>query len=63
MAIDLSYVRGPVKELADELDIETPLAVFVYIEGFYNRKRRHSAPGYLTPCQYENLLYSQAVAA
>ncbi|MFD2067370.1 IS3 family transposase, partial [Pontibacter silvestris] len=39
------------------------LAVFEYIEGFYNRKRRHSKLGYLTPCQYENLLYNQAVAA
>lgn len=39
------------------------LAVFEYIESFYNRKRRHSALGYLTPCQYESLLYNQAVAA
>ncbi len=42
---------------------EAKLAVFEYIESFYNRKRRHSALGYLTPCQYENQLYSQAVAA
>ncbi|WP_371415968.1 IS3 family transposase [Pontibacter sp. SGAir0037] len=39
------------------------MAVFEYIEGWYNRKRKHSALGYLTPCQYENQLYSQAVAA
>ncbi len=39
------------------------LAVFEYIEGFYNRKRRHSALGYLAPCQYENQLYNQTVAA
>ena len=39
------------------------LAIFEYIESFYNRKRRHSALGYLTPCQYENLLYNQAAAA
>jgi len=39
------------------------LAVFEYIEGFYNRKRRHSALGYLAPCQYEDLLYNKAVAA
>ncbi|RDV11506.1 hypothetical protein DXT99_24555 [Pontibacter diazotrophicus] len=38
-------------------------AFFEYIEGWYNRKRRHSALGYLTPCQYEGLLYNQAVAA
>ncbi|GAB3829516.1 hypothetical protein GCM10028895_44470 [Pontibacter rugosus] len=42
---------------------EARLAVFEYIEGFYNRKRRHSALGYLTPCQYEKLLCNQAVAA
>jgi len=42
---------------------EAQLAVFEYIEGWYNRKRRHSALGYLTPCQYEVLLYNQAVAA
>ncbi|RDV16842.1 hypothetical protein DXT99_03420 [Pontibacter diazotrophicus] len=42
---------------------EARLAVFEYIEIFYNRKRRHSALGFLTPCQYEDLLYNQAVAA
>ncbi|WP_181885227.1 IS3 family transposase [Pontibacter diazotrophicus] len=42
---------------------EAKLAVFKYIESFYNRKRRHSALEYLTPCQYESLLYNQAVAA
>lgn len=42
---------------------EAKLAVFEYIESFYNRKRRQSALGYMTPCQYENLLYSQTVAA
>ncbi|MFD3004030.1 IS3 family transposase [Pontibacter toksunensis] len=36
------------------------LAVFEYIESFYNRKRRHSALSYRTPCQYENLLYRNA---
>lgn len=42
---------------------EARLAVFEYIEGFYNRKRRHSALGYLTPCQYEEWLYQQRIAA
>ncbi|WP_366524699.1 IS3 family transposase [uncultured Pontibacter sp.] len=37
--------------------------MFEYIEGFYNRERRHSALGYLTPCQYEEWLYQQSVAA
>ncbi|WP_162055676.1 IS3 family transposase [Pontibacter pamirensis] len=42
---------------------EAKLAVFEYIESFYNRKRRHLVFGYLTPCQYESLLYNQAMAA
>ena len=31
-------------------------AVFEYIEVFYNRQRRHSYLGYLSPVDYENLL-------
>ena len=27
--------------------------IFDYIETFYNRKRRHSALGYLSPAEYE----------
>lgn len=30
-------------------------AIFEYIEIFYNRKRRHSAIGYISPMQYEKL--------
>lgn len=30
------------------------LAIFEYIEGFYNTKRRHASLGYLTPVQYES---------
>ena len=29
------------------------LEIFDYIEGFYNRRRRHSALGYLSPQEYE----------
>lgn len=32
------------------------LAVFEYIECFYNRQRRHSALGFLSPCQYEKVM-------
>jgi putative transposase len=32
---------------------EARLAVFDYIEGFYNPRRRHSALGYLSPAEYE----------
>jgi putative transposase len=28
-------------------------SIFAYIEGFYNRTRRHSAIGYLSPIQTE----------
>jgi len=32
---------------------EARTAVFAFIEGFYNRRRRHSAIGYLSPVDYE----------
>jgi putative transposase len=32
---------------------ETRAAVFEWLEVFYNRQRRHSAPGYLAPAVYE----------
>ncbi|MDF2440746.1 MAG: putative transposase [Abditibacteriota bacterium] len=31
-------------------------SLFCYIEIFYNRKRRHSARGYLSPYDYEKAL-------
>jgi putative transposase len=33
--------------------VEARLAVFEFIEGFYNPSRRHSALGYLSPIEYE----------
>jgi putative transposase len=36
------------------------LALFEYIEAFYNRQRRHSTLGYLSPEQYENISLSQS---
>jgi transposase InsO family protein len=42
---------------------EARTALFAYIEGFYNRRRRHSALGYLTPEAYERrYTHQQAVA-
>jgi putative transposase len=32
---------------------EARTAVFAFIEAFYNRRRRHSALGYLSPAQFE----------
>jgi putative transposase len=42
---------------------EARLAIFEYIEGWYNRKRRHSALGYRTPCHLESLYLKNNVAA
>lgn len=34
-------------------------AIFEYIEGFYNPRRRHSALGYLSPAEWERRWWSQ----
>ena len=38
------------------------LAIFEYIEVWYNRKRRHSTLGYLPPAEYETLAREVLVA-
>ena len=38
-------------------------AVFDYIEGFYNRVRRHSSLGYLSPAEYEQATMEEVVVA
>jgi putative transposase len=42
---------------------EARMAVFDYIEGFYNPRRRHSALAYLSPAEYERRQPSQSTAA
>ena len=38
-------------------------AVFDYIEGFYNRVRRHSSLGYVSPSDYEQATMKEVVVA
>lgn len=51
-------------ELIERSDWQTRnaarLAIFEYIECWYNQKRRHSSLGYLSPAEYEQKLFSQA---
>ena len=39
---------------------EARSSLFRYIEGFYNRQRIHSAIGYLSPIQFEELFLKKA---
>ncbi|HET7479759.1 MAG TPA: integrase core domain-containing protein [Rubrobacteraceae bacterium] len=39
------------------------VAIFEYVEGFYDRKRRHSALGYLSPAEYEEGRMSEVTVA
>jgi len=38
------------------------LAIFEFIEAWYNRRRRHSTLGYATPAEYEALARQPAIA-
>jgi transposase InsO family protein len=42
---------------------EARRAVFEYIELFFNRRRRHSAPGYRSPAAYEEMRLGNLKAA
>ena len=41
---------------------EAKLAIFEYIEVYYNRQRRHAALGWMTPFAYKKLLFSDLAA-
>jgi transposase InsO family protein len=41
---------------------EAMMDIFFYIEGFYNRQRRHSTLGYLSPLAFEANYYQQVMA-
>lgn len=49
-------LEGGVFRDAKEAQLET----FAYIEGYYNRIRRHSSLGYLSPAEYEQAFYEKA---
>jgi putative transposase len=40
---------------------EAEMAVFDFIEGWYNPQRRHSALGYLSPCEFERRYHDNAI--
>src|SRR5262249_54869673 len=42
---------------------EARTAIYDYIEGFYNPRRRHSALGYLSPAEFERRHCPEAVSA
>lgn len=41
---------------------EAKLAIFEYIEIYYNRQRRHAALGWITPVQYKKLFFTDLAA-
>ena len=42
---------------------EAKLAIFEFIEVWYNRKRRHSSLGYLSPLDFEETILNKKKAA
>lgn len=66
-AVVESFFSSLKMELVHEADFATreqaSAALFEYIELFYNRKRRHSSLGYLSPVEYERSVLPSELAA
>jgi transposase InsO family protein len=45
-----------------ETDEEAEARTFDHIEAFYNRQRRHSALGHVSPAEYERAVQAELVA-
>lgn len=48
------------RRFSDRLEAE--LALFQYIEAYYNRRRRHSSNGWMSPAEFEKRLVTKEVA-
>ncbi len=66
-AVAESFFKTLKSELVNHTHFETHaaarLAIFEYIEGWYNRRRKHSALNYRTPSQQESYFYTSSMAA
>jgi transposase InsO family protein len=66
-AVAESFFSSLKMELVHEADFATReqarAALFEYIEVFYNRQRRHSSLGYLSPVDFELAALPQKLAA
>ncbi|MFN3918062.1 MAG: IS3 family transposase [Flavobacteriales bacterium] len=52
---EIAALKKEVYETVYQNQKEAEIAIFEYIEEFYNRNRRHSALGYLTMNEFEKL--------
>ena len=59
----LVFVMELVHTRSFQMREEAKLALFEYIEVFYNRRRRHSSLGYVSPAEYERTAEVQRQAA
>lgn len=65
-ALAESFIATLKKELLSKRSWPTrasvQTAVFDYIEGWYNRRRRHTSIGYLSPAEFETMTYERTVS-